>query len=80
MKTNSFFAPSITLENGTSILTGETTVEILFADGEIFSYRASGGSFDEVNTDSLSYEKLIAILSGEGLENEILEVMLESMD
>ena len=81
MSKKSFFAPSITLENGTSILTGEDSIEILFADGGELSYRAAGGEFDECDADFLNYEKLIAILNNENVtEDEITAMMKESRD
>ena len=68
----SFFAPSITLENGTSILTGDDSIEILFADGGELSYRAAGGEFDECDADFLNNENIT--------EDEITAMMKESRD
>ena len=82
MKNTPFFAPSITLANGAAILTGENSVDILFADETDFnfSYRNTGGEFDECDANSLNYEKLIAILSvDDASENDVAEIMAESL-
>ncbi len=75
MKSN-FFAPSITLANGTVILTDDNSLQILCPDGNEFEWRASGGEFDECNTETLNYEKLISILSQDGWQEVSVTILL----
>lgn len=78
--TVSFFAPSITLENGASILTGENKMLVSSVENEGFTYRV-GGEFADVAPDFLDYEKLVAILSEDGWnEFDIADLMEESLE
>lgn len=74
----SFFAPSITLENGASILTGDDSIEILFPDGGELSYRAAGGEFDECDVEFLNYETLIRFLVNPNVTEDFITGLMDA--
>ena len=78
--TNSFFSPSITLDNGASILTGDNAMILTGTEGESFKFRV-GGEFADVAPDFLNYETLIGILNDESWnEFDVSDLMQDSLE
>ena len=78
----SFFAESITLPNGVSILTdvGCDLLIISFPNFD-FEYFTAENLFAECDIDNLNYEKHVEILNNENVtEDEITAMMKESRD
>ena len=77
----SFFAESITLSNGVSILTdvGCDLLIISFPDFD-FEYFTAENLFAECDIDNLNYEKLVEILENENVtEDEIAKLLSDSL-
>lgn len=81
MSKNSFFAESITLENGVSILTDVDCglLIISFPDFD-FEYLTADSQFAECDIEVLNYEKLVEVLSDENVtEDEFAKLITGSL-
>lgn len=81
MSKNSFFAESITLENGVSILTDVDCglLIISFPDFD-FEYLTADSQFAECDIEVLNYEKLVEVLSDENVtEDEFAKLITDSL-
>ena len=76
-----FFAESITLANGVSILTDVDCglLIVSFPDFD-FEYLTADSQFAECDIDNLNYEKLVEILENENVtEDEIAKLLSDSL-
>ena len=76
-----FFAESITLANGVSILTDVDCglLIVSFPDFD-FEYFTAENLFAECDIDNLNYEKLVEILENENVtEDEIAKLLSDSL-
>ena len=81
MSKNSFFAESITLANGVSILTDVDCglLIVSFPDFD-FEYLTADSQFAECDIETLNFETLIEILSNENVtEDEFAKLITDSL-